>query len=105
MMDESVQRPRLLWQVGSNRKRFGLLASLIFSLVCLATIDPQKMQQVMESRYGNDGVAILGAWNRMLNNAVTVSPEAQLTALNEFFNTNILYTDDNTLWKKSDYWA
>lgn len=83
----------------------GLVISLILSVFAIATIDPQKMQQLMQVRYGNDGVALLGAWNRMLNNAAQTPAEQQLTAVNHFFNQHIRYTDDTTLWKKSDYWA
>lgn len=59
----------------------------------------------MSARYGNDGVALLGAWQRMLDEANTLDIEKKLTRVNQFFNRNIRYTEDIILWKKSDFWA
>ncbi len=85
-------------------KKWGLLVCLL-SLLASADINPHKMQQVMQARYGNDGSALLGAWNRMLDTASKATPQEKLTQVNQFFNRNVRYTEDNILWKKSDYWA
>ncbi len=84
--------------------KFGLLAFL-FSFLVSADVDPHKMQQVMQARYGNDGIVLLDAWNRMLNSASSAPVEEKLLQVNQFFNRNIRYTEDIVLWKKSDYWA
>lgn len=81
------------------------LILLGFSLLVSADINPQKMQSTMSARYGNDGVALLGAWQRMLDEANTLDIEKKLTRVNQFFNRNIRYTEDIILWKKSDFWA
>jgi predicted transglutaminase-like cysteine proteinase len=81
------------------------LLAFIFSLLASAQIDPQKMQQVMQNRYGNDGTALLGAWNRMLDKARHSPAEEKLFQVNQFFNRHVRYTEDQILWKKSDYWA
>lgn len=101
MRDAGISR----WKPQPVLVASGLVISLILSVFAIATIDPHKMQQLMQVRYGNDGVALLGAWNRMLNNAAQTPAEQQLAAVNYFFNKHIRYTDDTTLWKKSDYWA
>lgn len=59
----------------------------------------------MQARYGNDGIVLLDAWNRMLNSASSAPVEEKLLQVNQFFNRNIRYTEDIILWKKSDYWA
>lgn len=59
----------------------------------------------MQSRYGDDGVALLGAWNRMLDSSKALADAEKIAQVNDFFNHNIRYTDDVTLWQKSDYWA
>lgn len=80
---------------------------LLFSISLLvsADINPQKMHSVMSARYGNDGVALLGAWEKMLDSATSADAKEKLLQVNQFFNRNIRYTEDAILWKKSDYWA
>ncbi|MDR7090928.1 transglutaminase-like cysteine peptidase [Cellvibrio fibrivorans] len=63
------------------------------------------MQQVMQTRYGNDGLVLLESWRRMLNSANNATPETKIIEVNQFFNRNVRYTEDIMLWKKSDYWA
>ncbi|WP_323816549.1 transglutaminase-like cysteine peptidase [Cellvibrio sp. NN19] len=82
-----------------------LLLLLSTSLLVSADINPQKLQSTMSARYGNDGVALLSAWQRMLENANSLTNEEKLAQVNQFFNRNIRYTEDSILWKKSDYWA
>ena len=92
----------------SSRLRIKIVSSLlafIFSLLASAQLDQHKMKQVMQTRYGSDGTALLGAWNRMLDSASNSSAEEKLLQVNQFFNRNVRYTEDNILWKKSDYWA
>lgn len=59
----------------------------------------------MQSRYGNDGTALLGAWNRMLESSSALDDAQKIAQVNAFFNQHIRYTDDVTLWQKIDYWA
>lgn len=85
-------------------RRFALLIVLC-SFIVFAEVDSNKMQQVMQARYGNDGIVLLDAWQRMLENTNSASTEEKLLQVNQFFNRNLRFTDDITLWKKSDYWA
>lgn len=82
-----------------------LAFALCSALFVVAELNPQKMQAVMQSRYGSDGVALLGAWNRMLDSSRSLDNREKITQVNDFFNRHIRYTDDVTLWQKSDYWA
>ena len=85
---------------------FTLLAGFFcLTLFTFANNDSQKMQQSMQLRYGDDGVALLKAWDRMLL-AIDAEPtETKLQQVNTFFNRHAHYTDDIILWKKADYWA
>ncbi len=78
---------------------------LLLSLVAAANMNSALMQHVMQTRYGADGVAILGAWTRLQSEAASKPVSDQLSEVNQFFNRNIRYTEDAQLWKKSDYWA
>lgn len=82
-----------------------VMALLLSTLIACANSDPQKMKQVMEQRYGDDGVALLERWNQLIANNSQQSPEEQIKKVNHFFNHNLRYTEDLVLWKKSDYWA
>jgi predicted transglutaminase-like cysteine proteinase len=77
----------------------------LFSFLVSAEVDQQKMQQAMQARYGNHGVVLLDSWKRMLDRAKNDTPEKKLMQVNQFFNRHVRYTEDMTLWKKSDYWA
>lgn len=91
--------------LGYGRVSVGITLTLVLSLFAYATLDSHKMQQIMQARYGNDGVALLNAWSQMLATANTRSADQQLQQVNAFFNDNIRYRSDDLVWKKSDYWA
>lgn len=95
------------WKLpGSLALRIKLpLLLLGLSLLVSADINPQKMQESMRSRYGDDGIALLDAWQRMLADANRNSTEDKLIQVNQFFNRHVRYTEDAVLWKKSDFWA
>lgn len=96
----------LLLRLNFHLLNFKLPLLLIgFSLLVSADINPQKMHSTMLARYGDDGLALLGAWQTMLSSAATSNTEEKLRQVNQFFNRNVRYTDDAVLWKKSDYWA
>jgi predicted transglutaminase-like cysteine proteinase len=81
------------------------LFMLCSALFVAAELNSQKMQTLMQSRYGSDGVALLGAWNRMLDSSSALDDAQKIAQVNDFFNQHIRYTDDVTLWQKTDYWA
>lgn len=59
----------------------------------------------MQKRFGDDGVALLQAWNRLMLEQEAADERQQLEQINAFFNRNIRYSDDIDLWGQSDYWA
>jgi predicted transglutaminase-like cysteine proteinase len=83
-----------------------LLACLLcFTFWCSADIDPNKMQQVMQTRYGVKGVQTLQHWQKLLEENQTRADLDKLKAVNAFFNKNVRFEDDMVVWKQSDYWA
>lgn len=75
------------------------------TLISTASIDEQKMRQIMQERFGLDGVAVLNAWHNLILDLANRQQQEKIHKVNEFFNQNIAYRDDVTLWRKSDYWA
>lgn len=83
----------------------GLMVLLLGALLAYANADTQKMNALMEQRYGRDGVALLERWNQLVIAERQHPTEQQVRKVNQFFNHNLNYTEDLLLWKKSDYWA
>lgn len=106
-LPEPGRRSALLWKwprILLLSLKLPLLLLGVSVLVC-ADINPQKLQETMHDRYGDGGIALLDAWQRMLVDANRKSTEDKLVLVNQFFNRHVRYTEDAILWKKSDYWA
>lgn len=56
-------------------------------------------------RYRTDNLHPLRAWQDMLQQSRALSASEQLRRVNEFFNRQIHFDDDQAIWGKSDYWA
>ncbi len=85
-------------------------ALLLFGLAGLgllspAAVDQQRMREVMQSRYGDEGSAILEAWFRLLNDNRDLAETEQVEAVNSFFNRHIRFAEDRDIWGVEDYWA
>lgn len=83
---------------------------MLISLVSLAIItsyafDNDRMRNVMQTRYGDDGQAILNAWLDLISASTNLTEIEQARQINDFFNKNIRFVDDIDNWKQSDYWA
>jgi predicted transglutaminase-like cysteine proteinase len=72
--------------------------------VC-AGIDIEKMMSLMRKSYSDEGVARLSAWQQTLADSATLDDIKKLEQINHFFNQKIIFSDDQTIWKYSDYWA
>ena len=85
---------------------WGLLITLAGLLSLPSSAWDQNLQRtIMQSRYGDDGVAILGAWQNLIADSSGLTEHKQLEQVNNFFNQNIRYQDDLVSWRKTDYWA
>ena len=95
------QRRQLLMGLG------GLLAGACLGLSSPvgAALDPSRLRQVMQSRYGAKGTAALNAWLALLDRLQPLGIAAQLRGVNDFFNQRIRWLDDRAIWQQEDYWA
>lgn len=66
--------------------------------------DALRMAQAAQ-RQGPRAVAALPALQAMLQQGVAGDDEAQLEAVNSFFNRRIVFTDDSEVWGQADHWA
>lgn len=69
--------------------------------------DFKLIGQRAESLYGpmGEGRPRIEAWQRLLDDAASLSEREQLQAVNRFFNAQLRFTDDISLWHEVDYWA
>ena len=76
-----------------------------------AAIDSDKAENIMQIRFGVQGVKLLQKWQHLISDNESqaadhmINEEAQVKNINAFFNDNIRFEDDITHWKQSDYWA
>lgn len=89
-----------------------LLLALAMSLAVVAGAQKDEWDftligQRAESLYGpmGDGRPRIEAWQRLLDDAASLSEREQLQAVNRFFNAQLRFTDDISLWHEVDYWA
>jgi predicted transglutaminase-like cysteine proteinase len=84
------------------------LRVLALGLSLLATtpfaFDSARMQRAAE-RLGPRAMAALPALQSLLQSAHAEDAQAQLEAVNAFFNRRIVFRDDAAVWNEVDYWA
>lgn len=96
-----------------NLPRYRLLRWPALSMALLISIsfatpptsNNVKMLQVMQTRYGDEGVAIFTAWKSLIKKNQRMTQITQVEAVNNFFNHHIQFREDIDLWQKNDYWA
>jgi predicted transglutaminase-like cysteine proteinase len=64
----------------------------------------EKFFNLVKTRYNQDAVARVRAWQLMLEQQKNQSVDSQLYEINRFFN-KIDFVDDKQHWGKNDYWA
>ncbi|MCX7278676.1 MAG: transglutaminase-like cysteine peptidase [Burkholderiales bacterium] len=78
----------------------GVLASWI-----AAAPDFDRMAELVAQRWGGGGVQRYQNWRNFLPSAGGGTELDRLKRANEFFNRQIVFTDDPTAWGQPDYWA
>lgn len=94
-----------LGAVRHSRWRWPVWLLALLTLAASAALNTSLMREQMQTRYGEDGVALLDAWQRMLSDAQPLASAQQVVQVNNFFNQQIRYSEDLPLWQQSDYWA
>ena len=85
---------------------WGLLILLAGLTILPSSAWDQNLQRnIMQSRYGDDGVAILNALQNLIADSDGLTEAVQLEKVNNFFNQHIRFQDDLSIWQQNDYWA
>ena len=81
----------------------GLLA--LWLGLALAELDFATLQQQLIARFGPARLVLLKDWQAQLEASKKLPEAEKLKRLNDFFNRNIVFGDDITIWNQTDYWA
>jgi predicted transglutaminase-like cysteine proteinase len=73
-----------------------LLAELLIS---------DALLQKIEREFDSDARQRVEAWQTLMLEGKDLPELEKLTAVNDFFNNNVMFVDDIVLWNQEDYWA
>ncbi|MFO7646590.1 transglutaminase-like cysteine peptidase [Halomonas sp. 3H] len=108
-----MPRPPPHQPVSPGRRRFlvglgGLLLATGLGLrpgLVDANLDPSRLRQSMQRRYGQGGLAVLEEWFALLDRLRGADLQTRLREVNAFFNRRVRWVDDIDNWGHEDFWA
>lgn len=84
---------------------FALVVGILSDTPESTAFDHALVQQIASKSHAGRSRDILTAWLQLLTEARDLPEQSKLRVVNDFFNRNIQFEDDQTLWGQSDYWA
>lgn len=81
------------------------MCTFMCGVFCSAELNINKIENIMQTRFGMSGIAKLHAWNLLIEKNQAKTPAEKTKAVNDFINQNTRFEDDIVHWKVSDYWA
>lgn len=88
-------------------RRYTTTVALLLATTWLANAAPDinHLIALAKQRYSEDGVETVKQWHQVMERAGNMPESEQLTLINGFFNAQIFFADDQSIWNTSDYWA
>lgn len=84
-----------------------MLVVLVIALLLpphpVAAFDAAKLESALRRLGGNPQILI--DWQRVLMDSKDLAVVDKLRRVNEFFNRRIQFSNDQQIWRQSDYWA
>lgn len=75
------------------------------TLLAMADYPPGNLLSLAEQRYGSTGAEVVSRWLNILEQSSSLSEHEKLLRVNDFFNRQITFKDDLSIWNTNDYWA
>ncbi|MGL5632784.1 MAG: transglutaminase-like cysteine peptidase [Azovibrio sp.] len=85
--------------------RIGTCLILVIMNGFVLALDFAKLENTLLSRFGPARVVLLKEWKQLLDSNKSLSNQEKLYNINSFFNKNISFDSDQSIWNQSDYWA
>lgn len=89
----------------STRGGVAILAVFLAVTLAIASVDVDRMLQVISGRFGAKGTQTFHDWREMMAQTASLPEADKLTRVNDFFDRRIRFVDDATNWHQADYWA
>lgn len=83
----------------------GLLLLVSLGSLAMAAQDMDKLQKTFTQRWGQAPPTRISGWRTLLADAATADEAEKLKRVNEFFNRQIAFQDDQAVWNAPDFWA
>lgn len=84
---------------------FALVVGILSDTPKSTAFDHALVQQIASKSHAGRSRDILTAWLQLLSEARDLPEQSKLRVVNDFFNRNIRFEDDQALWGQADYWA
>lgn len=82
-----------------------MMLLLLFMQMAYCALDFDKVQKLYLQRWGVASAQKFNDWRELVSNRSTESDAERLKRANQFFNRQIQFGDDPTIWNSPDYWA
>ena len=83
-----------------------IAACLAVSLPLIAELNiTEALLDKVEAKYNKYARERVSAWKTLLDTSKDLSDLEKLELVNNFFNSNVMFINDQALWDKEDYWA
>lgn len=82
-----------------------ILLGLAFALMAGAMPDADVLQGSFVQRWPQGDLARFKGWRELVSSGAALPDEERLRQANHFFNRQIIFADDTTVWGQVDYWA
>ncbi len=83
----------------------GLLLILVVATVPAALNVSAELVDRIKSKFGSEAAERVLTWQRLIDTSKKLGEKEKLERVNDFFNQQIEFVDDNYLWGLNDYWA
>ena len=101
----STEPTSRLYQYTYKIRAILVVVLFFFGVAFASDINLTPVLEHAKSKYGDNGLAIVEQWSKLLEQAKSEQDTQKLKSVNDFFNKNIRYLDDDVIWQQKDYWA
>lgn len=92
-------------QPGSLMRAIAASFLVLWLGAAAAGLDFATLQAQLIARFGPARVPLLQDWQALLASAKSAPESEKLKRVNDFFNRNIGFDEDLSIWQQTDYWA
>jgi len=77
----------------------------VLGLSSAFSLDFERLRQALASYSGPRPAVLFAEWQHIVSDGKSKNDSDKLRRVNDFFNRQIAFDDDMSVWGKSDYWA